>query len=604
MEKEIRIPIVNPFLCKKKKCQQECRKYCPPQQQGKQCIDIEEIAKINTGVCISCGLCVKKCPFGAIKMIKLPTELKANIVHKYDEYSFRLYRLPILKQGHILGIIGPNGIGKSTVINILAGKIRPNFENFEKQLQDKQIIKNFKGNELQKYLEHLYQKKLIVKIKPQNLDVVSKLCDKKNINPTIIEFLSEYAQLKEKIDWVTKLLDLDNILGNKIKSLSGGEMQRLMCALTALQESDVYFFDEPSNYLDVKQRLAVSNLIRSLITENKYVIVVEHDLSICDYICDYICIIYGVPSAYGIVSHPMSTAEAINIYLDGFIPSENMRFRAEPFLLKNSIELDDEIIKINDKYVYESFKINFERFELEVEEGFFPKQSSINVILGENGCGKTTFLNNLAEKLHLAISFKPQYLDISKFELDGKYPSVYNFLYGTIKNAMCSDMFKADVIKPLHIDDIKTRKLNELSIGELQRVMITNCLGIDANIYMIDEPSAFLDIEYRLEILRIIKKFILHNSKICFIIEHDMLLAVSFAMDINSQIIVIENKIEDNFRKCHAFPPTNFNEGINKFLKIMNITFRLDNHFHRPRINKLNSQKDQLQKKNNKYYDD
>ena len=88
-------------------------------------------------------------------------------------------------------------------------------------------------------------------------------------------------------------------------------------------------FDEPSSYLDVKQRLKAARMIRSLLSHDNYVIVVEHDLSFLDYLSDFICCLYGAPGAYGVVTMPYSVREGINIFLGGFIPTENLRFRDE-----------------------------------------------------------------------------------------------------------------------------------------------------------------------------------------------------------------------------------------------------------------------------------
>ncbi len=91
----------------------------------------------------------------------------------------------------------------------------------------------------------------------------------------------------------------------------------------------MYLFDEPTSYLDVRQRLKAARFIRSLLTSNNYVIVVEHDLSILDYISDFICCFYGIPGAYGVVTMPFSVREGINVFLSGFVHTENMRFRDE-----------------------------------------------------------------------------------------------------------------------------------------------------------------------------------------------------------------------------------------------------------------------------------
>jgi ATP-binding cassette subfamily E protein 1 len=111
--------------------------------------------------------------------------------------------------------------------------------------------------------------------------------------------------------------------------LSGGELQRLAVAATMCREADVYLFDEPSSYLDVKQRLVVAKAIRSLKADQKIIIVAEHDLAIIDYLSDQICIFYGEPAVYGIVSNVHGVRTGINIYLEGYIRDENVRFRKE-----------------------------------------------------------------------------------------------------------------------------------------------------------------------------------------------------------------------------------------------------------------------------------
>lgn len=75
-------------------------------------------------------------------------------------------------------------------------------------------------------------------------------------------------------------------------------------------------------------------VIRSLLGPKKYVIVVEHDLAVLDYLSDFICCLYGKPGAYGVVTMPFSVREGINIFLAGFVPTENLRFREEALTFK------------------------------------------------------------------------------------------------------------------------------------------------------------------------------------------------------------------------------------------------------------------------------
>lgn len=124
-----------------------------------------------------------------------------------------------------------------------------------------------------------------------------------------------------------KELALDQLLDNNVEKLSGGELQRFAICMASLSKANIYMFDEPSSYLDVKQRLSAAKVIRGLVKDQIYVLCVEHDLSLLDYLSDFICCLYGEPSVYGVVTQPMAVREGINIFLAGFVPSENMRFR-------------------------------------------------------------------------------------------------------------------------------------------------------------------------------------------------------------------------------------------------------------------------------------
>lgn len=615
-----KIAIINTNKCKPDKCNKECKVYCPIEQQKKECINIitdiedtgktKKYAKIVESSCIGCGQCVKKCPFDAIKIVKIPSEITGKIIHRYNVNGFRLYKMPVMKPNQIMGLIGANGIGKSTVMQILTNKIKPNFEDFNNQLNSKQIIAQFKGTEMHKYMEKLYNDQSVISIKPQHVETLQKIISKELLVSDYIKSKSSYELDNDWYKLVTNILQINDIFNNKVNVLSGGELQRLICATTLLKKADVYVFDEPTNYLDVKQRLNIAYLIKQLSAPDKYVIVIEHDLTIMDYIADYICILYGTAGAFGVVSDPHATAEAINIYFDGYIPSENMRFRMEEYNL--AIHSDDKImLNKNNKthrMEYENALIEYPNFELHINAGSFASNSSITLVLGQNGMGKTTLINYFAKLFSSSMSYKPQYLNFDKFiDKNGLYPTVQTFLYNNIPNAMTDTMFRTDVLKPLNIDNLKDHKLDELSGGEMQRVWIIYCLGVQAYIYLIDEPSACLDVEQRVTVSKVIKRFILHNQKIAFIVEHDMMMAVSLTHnnEDNSQVIFID-KVEDvnkiNKKISIAHKPESFNDGINQFLKSMNITFRTHTNNGRPRINKLGSIKDTEQKSSGKYY--
>jgi ATP-binding cassette subfamily E protein 1 len=615
------IAVVDKNLCKSSQCSKECIKICVVNKSGKECIDIEEIigednkkkkvARVNESLCLgaSCKMCTlpnKGCPFGAITIMNIPSEIGDFIVHRYDANGFRLYKMPILEPEKIMGIIGCNGVGKSSVIKLLSNKIKPNFEDFNTKLSDKDIIKKFKGNLLQKYLERLYNDKIKVSVKPQHIEQISiTLKARKQLKLTLKEFIIEQSgsTIDDHIDLI-KELSLDLILNSCVATLSGGELQRAAIFICMIKKADIYIFDEPSNYLDVKQRVIVAKLIRKMIQPNRYIVVIEHDLSMLDYMSDQICLMYGVPGAYGVTSIPYSTAEAINIYFDGYIPAENMRFRKEEYTLKDLNTIEENIEKNNIMAEYKSGEIKYDGFQLDIKSGKFPMGSSINLIVGKNGLGKSSFLSFLKSSLGFTMSVKPQYLTVDQFkDKKGLYPTVEDFLMNTIRASYLSELFRSDVVRPLDISKIKDRTLDELSGGELQRVWIIYCLGQDAQVYLLDEPSACLDIEQRVLITKILKRFIMHNSKIAFVIEHDCMILTSLASEVNSQIICLEQTdFKNGIRYCTANSPTSSSIGVNNFLKDLDVTFRTDPVHRRPRINKPDSQKDKEQRLNNKYY--
>jgi len=371
-----------------------------------------------------------------------------------------------------------------------------------------------------------------------------------------------------------------------------------------VQKADVYMFDEPSSYLDIVQRLKAARAIRSLLSADTYVITVEHDLSILDYLSDFICCLYGVPGAYGVVTLPFGVREGINIFLAGFIPTENLRFRNSELTFKvaeNAEEKDMGAPSEHKTFSYPALSKSMGDFKLDVEAGSF-SGSEILVMLGENGTGKTTFIRMIAGMLDsdqakegedglpkFNVSYKPQKIS-PKFE-----GTVRMLLHKKIRETAHHPQFMSDVMKPMLMEPLMDQEVKVLSGGELQRVATVIALGTPADMYLIDEPSAYLDSEQRIITAKVIKRFIMHAKKTAFIVEHDFIMATYLA----DRVIVYEGTPSV---KATATSPQSLLTGMNKFLSSLEVTFRRDPDNYRPRINKMDSVKDCEQKSAGNYF--
>ena len=592
----MRIAVLSKDRCKPDKCspygEKPCIKYCPKVRTGDETIVLSSTGKsveITESLCTGCGICIKKCPFNAISIINLPDPLKNQITYRYGPDQFSLFRMAIPKRGKVLGLIGQNGIGKSTMLSILSGDLKMNLGKFNEDTPNNDaIIKFFKGSELQQYFLELFDKKLSVVHKPQNINLIPK-----HVVGKVYDLLKK-NDVNDLLDNVVKELNLNEILDRNLSVLSGGEVQRVAIAAAYLKDADVYLIDEPSSYLDVSERINMAKLIRSLTDENKTVVVVEHDLAILDYLSDYISLFYGVPGAYGIISHPQGVRVGINIYLNGYIKDENVRIRDEPIQFHERPPIDTSFDTGVSIFSYENLEKTLGDFHLTIT-GSEVHAGEILGILGPNGIGKSTFIDLIANKIDdfeedkLKISLKPQYIKIDESKL------VSDTLSKIKMASYLSQSYKKRLINSLKLNNIKDRKISELSGGELQRVTIADCLSTEADIYLLDEPSAFLDIEMRLTVAQLLRKSIEELKKSAFVVEHDII-TQDFIAD---SILVFEGTPGIEGR---ALAPLNLRDGFNLFLKMMGITFRREKETKRPRVNKIGSTKDTYQKRINEYY--
>jgi len=582
----IRIAVIDYKKCSPQKCGFLCINVCPVNRLGKECIvkNAENKPSISELLCTGCKICVHKCPFEAISIVNLSAELHTPI-QQFGKNGFRLYGLPTPAKKQVVGLIGRNGIGKTTALKILSGKAIPNLGGAEKKDYN-EVKEFFKGKELQAFFERLSGEKARVSLKPQAISRIPE-----SFKGTVGELLKQFDELG-KMGETAKKFGLEGILSSNISEISGGELQRTAIAAAMLKDAEIYFFDEPTSYLDVGERLKTAMHIRELAVKGKSVMVVEHDLAVLDYLSDLVHVLFGQKAVYGVISSRQSVRNGINQYLEGYLKAENIRFRDKEIKFDVSSPVKETARK--KAMDYPALEKKFKAFSLKVEPGSIMKGEVLGV-LGPNATGKTTFVKMLAGALKpdntsiesaFTVSFKPQYLKPEK----GK--SVKEFID---ESNVDQELFNREAVNSFKLNEIFERNLEELSGGEMQKVAIAVSLCREADLVLLDEPSAFLDIEERLNAASLIKSITLQRENACMVVDHDVL----FQDYLSDRLIVFEGIPS---REGHALPPGEMETGMNKFLSALGITFRRDPQSGRPRANKPGSQKDKEQKKANKYY--
>jgi ATP-binding cassette subfamily E protein 1 len=588
-----RVAVLDQDLCQPKKCGLECIKYCPINKSGADCIVLnEEInkAQIDEDICNGCGICVKVCPFDAITIVNLATELATDKIHQYGQNSFRLYKLPTPKKGEVVGLLGRNGMGKSTVINILSGSLKPNLGKYGVPPEWDEILEYYSGTELKSHFEKIKNNQINASIKPQQVYNIAEMFD-----GTGKDLLEKYDD-RGVSNQLIKALSLENSVEQNVKELSGGELQRLAVAVASAKDADFYFFDEPSSYNDIYQRTSVARVIQDLAKIGKSVMVVEHDLTLLDYVSDLIEVLYGVSSAYGIVSNVLSTKVGINVFLDGYLPNENVRFRDKKFTFDVS-STAGQFTEGETIIGYPILEKKYPNFSVTVESGQIRKGEVLG-IMGANALGKTTMMKMIAgaEKpdsgsldKKIKIAYKPQYL-LNDVDVD-----VVSLLNKANDGLIEGSQEEEQIIDPLKIKKLYNKSIKNLSGGELQKVSIAACLLQKVDLYALDEPSAFLDVEDRIAVAKFLQQFTRSFGKSAMVIDHDLQL-----LDLISDSMVIFQGTPGI--NGHASSPISKTDAMNQFLKSLDITFRRDEKSKRPRVNKANSRLDKTQKASSNFY--
>ncbi len=582
----MRVAVLDRDRCQPKRCQLECIRYRPVNRTGRKAIELlDEYPCVYEDICIGCGICVKKCPFGAIHIENLPDELGREIVHSYGPNAFRLFGLPVPVEGSVVGILGRNGTGKSTAMSILAGLLIPNFGEGE---EDKErVVRRYAKTRLGAYFKGLYDGSFKVSLKPQFIEAIPRA-----VRGRVGDVLSRLGA-GELLERVSAELGISHLMEREIGSLSGGELQKVAIAAAILREPDVLILDEPTSYLDIRERMRIAALVRSL-KGPRFKVVVEHDLAVLDYLADYVHIFYGKGGVYGIVSEPKVVRVGINEYLHGMLKAENVRIRDKPvtFFAHPPRRRAEAGASISWTRIVKSF----DGFSLEVGAGRAYKGEIVGVV-GPNATGKTTFMRILGGRLEpdegevqqeLGVRMKPQYVDVP--------------FRGTVREFLdvagvdwSDEVFRLEVVNRLEIERLLDLSFPSLSGGEKQLVLVAACLGSPSDVYLLDEPTAYLDVEMRMRVARAVRESSLKRGSITFVVDHD----VYFIDLVSDALMVFEGEPGVWGRASGPFP---MREGMNRFLRGMGITFRRDPSTGRPRVNKPGSRMDEVQRKRGEYY--
>lgn len=589
-----RVAVLDKESCQPKKCGLECIKYCPVNKSGAECIALSQETKkaqIDEEICNGCGICVKVCPFDAITIVNLATELASEKIHQYGVNSFRLYRLPTPKRGEVVGLLGRNGMGKSTVVSILSGNLKPNLGNYEDPPDWDEILRFHSGTEIKSHFQKIRDGQISSSIKPQQVYDVARAFD-----GTGKDLLDRYDERGVSRQLVADL-GLGNSMEQSLRELSGGELQRLAVAVAAAKDAELYFFDEPSSYNDIFQRTGVAKTIQNLAKIGRSVMVVEHDLTLLDYLSDYIEVIYGEPAAYGIVSSVLSTKVGINVFLDGYLPNENVRFRDRQFTFDVSSTPADEFQEGSEIITWPRLQKRYPAFSVSIDGGRIRRGEVVGVI-GANALGKTTMMRMIAGSEEpdsgsvdkkVRISYKPQYL---QNDADVEVVALLDRANG---GQIEGSMEEEQITDPLKVKKLYNKSVRNLSGGELQKVAVAACLLQKADLYALDEPSAFLDVEDRIAVAKFLQKFVRSFGKSAMVVDHDLQLMdlISDSMVIFEGVAGIEGSATRPMPKAAA---------MNRFLNSLGISFRRDEKSMRPRVNKTGSRLDKEQKSSGNFY--
>ncbi|MBU1197868.1 ATP-binding cassette domain-containing protein [Candidatus Micrarchaeota archaeon] len=572
-----RIAVIDPKLCFPLKCNLECVKNCPVNRVGKDCLylvdrrkkkgDVTEQApehvtkreytndermnsraEIDPGLCTGCGICPKVCPFHAITIVNLAEAKEEERVFSYGYNAFGLYRMAIPRKG-LIAVVGENGCGKSTNLKLLAKQLTP---------------QRMPTKEIQEYFKALDEKRVVWK--PQELNAVRS---GKNVE-AVLKGIDEADRLRA----IERVFDLKRLYGRKLDELSGGELQQVTVAAALLREKETYLLDEPFAFMDYTYRIRLIEYLKNHFAE-KNVLLVDHDISLLSYVCPQAHVLYGTPAAYGIVSQVYGTDRAINMFLEGFIGPENVRFRKDSLAYRHYAEEQ----KKNGVLTLAKTRLTRGSFEVENRKEVLVRDGEIIGIAGPNGIGKSTWMQALHEKNEARTAMKTQLL-VRDDEL--------------VANTLTPlDLFAETFVRTMDLKRLEFLRTSDLSGGELQKLRIYEALNQEKSVYVLDEPTNMLDVSGRIRLSKMLRERV-KEGRAVLLVDHDL----EFLFNTVDRVIVMEGEsgvhgeVKDVYDK---------HEGAKVLLKQFGLTYRKDGNTERLKLNKPGSRKDAALKKSKEF---
>lgn len=469
----------------------------------------------------------------------------------FDNVSFRL-----LKGEHI-GLIGANGEGKSTFLNIVTGKLQPDEGKVEwaKNVRTGYLDQHTAlepgmtiGDVLRQGFSYLYEMEtkmnlLFEKMGAADSYEMDKMLEETGTYQELLEQNDFYA-IDAKIEEVARALGIMELgLDTDVASLSGGQRTKILLAKLLLEKPDILLLDEPTNYLDENH---IEWLKRYLLDYENAFILISHDIPFLNSVVN---IIYhmedrrldryvGDYNKFQEV-HEMKLAQQEAAYkrqqqeiaqLKDFVARNKARVATRNMAMSRQKKLDKmEILEqVKERPKPEFFfknaraagKVLFETTDLVIGyEQDKPLSKPMNLrmergekiaIVGTNGIGKSTFLKSVLGLIP-PLSGKAElgdYLSIGYFEQEMKPSenSCIEEIWETFPSYTQYEVRSALAKCGLTTKHIES-KVKVLSGGEQAKVRLCKILNIETNILLLDEPTNHLDVDAKEELKRALQEY-------------------------------------------------------------------------------------------------